>query len=195
MAIWRNRDGARFQNYRSTFTVLDTNPVSRTWLSGVIAHNPTHAAPLAWTEWVNGRTVRALLAPPTTQHRTRAQQLPHQSDDVALLQALWAHFQNRPPTSSAAQSSYSASALRRSRMPTSHGVAETAVAMQLGSTRSVRAPTQSCSASPLKRSATSQGMPWRSRGCPPDQPYQAPRVRSSGHNLLRARTGVPRGAR
>jgi hypothetical protein len=26
VALWRNRGGQRFQNYRATFTVLDANP-------------------------------------------------------------------------------------------------------------------------------------------------------------------------
>ena len=30
VALWRNRGGQRFQNYRATFTVLDANPLERT---------------------------------------------------------------------------------------------------------------------------------------------------------------------
>ena len=32
VALWRNRGGQRFQNYRATFTVLDANPLKRIWL-------------------------------------------------------------------------------------------------------------------------------------------------------------------
>jgi len=35
-AIWRTKDGARFQNYRAIFTVLDAPEISRTWLSDLI---------------------------------------------------------------------------------------------------------------------------------------------------------------
>ena len=40
VAIWRNRQGQRFQNYRATFTVLDQSVVSRTWVDNVLAGHP-----------------------------------------------------------------------------------------------------------------------------------------------------------
>jgi Restriction endonuclease len=44
----------------------------------------------------SGGAFKALLAPPTTQHRSRAQQLPAVSGDLALLEVLWEHFKGRP---------------------------------------------------------------------------------------------------
>lgn len=96
VALWRNRGGERFQNYRATFTVLDADPVPRSWLDAVLAGDPMPGAPQAWSSWVSAGVVTALLAAPTTQHRTRAQQLPAKTEELALLNALWAHFQDRP---------------------------------------------------------------------------------------------------
>jgi len=40
VALWRNRAGQRFQNYRATFTVLDANPLKRTWLDSILLGDP-----------------------------------------------------------------------------------------------------------------------------------------------------------
>ena len=96
VALWRNRGGQRFQNYRATFTVLDANPLKRTWLDSVLLGAPLANAPAAWSAWVSGGAFRALQAPPTTQHRNRAQQLPAASRDIVLLEMLVEHFKDRP---------------------------------------------------------------------------------------------------
>ena len=96
VALWRNRGGQRFQNYRATFTVLDANPLKRTWLDSVMLGAPLANAPAAWSAWVSAGAFKALLAPPTTQHRNRAQQLPAVSGDIVLLEMLWEHFKDRP---------------------------------------------------------------------------------------------------
>jgi Restriction endonuclease AspBHI N-terminal len=96
VALWRNRAGERFQNYRATFTVLDANPVPRQWLDSVLTGDSMRGAPAAWASWVSAGVISALLAPPTTLHRTGAQQLPTRPDDQALLDALWTHFRDRP---------------------------------------------------------------------------------------------------
>lgn len=96
VSVWRSRDGDRFQNYRAIFTVLDVSAVTRRWLDNVLAGDVHDGAPRAWTRWVAGGAYDALLAPPTTYHRTRAQQLPNDPDGIALLNVLWAHFKDRP---------------------------------------------------------------------------------------------------
>lgn len=96
VALWRNRGGERFQNYRATFTVLDANPIPRAWLASVMPGEAFVRSPTAWSAWVAGGPPRALRAPPTVQHRTRLQQLPPSRADMALLETIWAHFQDRP---------------------------------------------------------------------------------------------------
>lgn len=96
VAIWRNRSGQRFQNYRATFTVLDESRVSRTWINNVLAGRPDLVAPTAWTRWVEGAAYDALVAPPTLHHRTRAEQLPADPDGTGLLNTLWSYFRDEP---------------------------------------------------------------------------------------------------
>jgi len=96
VAIWRNRQGQRFQNYRATFTVLDESVISRRWIDHVLAGRPDVEAPRSWLRWVDGGAYDALMAPPTTQHRTRGQQLPPDPDGLALLNTLWSYFRDAP---------------------------------------------------------------------------------------------------
>jgi hypothetical protein len=96
VAIWRNRSGQRFQNYRATFTVLDESTVSRAWIDQVLAGRPHAGAPQTWTRWVNGGAYDALVAPPTTQHRARAEQLPVGAGGMGLLNTLWGYFREDP---------------------------------------------------------------------------------------------------
>ena len=96
VAIWRNRQGRRFQNYRATFTVLDESGVSRAWINNVLAGQPDLAAPRAWVRWVDGGAYDALLAPPTTHHRSKAAQLPDDPVGLGLLNTLWSHFRDEP---------------------------------------------------------------------------------------------------
>lgn len=96
VAIWRNRSGQRFQNYRATFTVLDESVVSRTWIDHVLAGRPDVGAPRAWMRWVDGGAYDALMAPSTTQHRTRAEQLPSDAAGMGLLNTLWSYFRADP---------------------------------------------------------------------------------------------------
>jgi hypothetical protein len=66
-AVWRSKDGLRFQNYRARFTVLDEPRISRGWIKEVLAGTPLGpSCPTAWRQWVLGRAYRPLLAEPTT---------------------------------------------------------------------------------------------------------------------------------
>ena len=52
VAIWKSKNNQRFQNYKATFTILDTDTISRSWIEELIkdADLLTHA-PDAWKKW------------------------------------------------------------------------------------------------------------------------------------------------
>ncbi len=95
-AIWRSRNGLRFQNYRAIFTVLDVPVVLRSWLDAVREGGSTLSAgcPTAWKKWVEGKAYDPLTAPSTMVIRKREQQLPEAKDKVgiAMLAAIHQHF-------------------------------------------------------------------------------------------------------
>jgi hypothetical protein len=98
-AIWRSKQGFRFQNYRAKFTVLDVDAVPRVWINSLVNGVPPVEAtgcPPAWREWVDGRSYEVLAAPSTTIIRTKSDQLPADLVGRAILQAVHSHFQARP---------------------------------------------------------------------------------------------------
>lgn len=97
VAVWKSTEGQRFQNYRSTFTVLDAPVVSRAWIADLAIGNPnTHNAPKAWLEWVATGKYRPLVAEPTTVIRSVEQQTPDSPLKASILECVWLHFNDAP---------------------------------------------------------------------------------------------------
>lgn len=97
VAVWKSTNGQRFQNYRSTFTILNVPVVSRAWILDLAAGNPnTFNAPKAWQDWVATGTYRPLFAEPTTVIRSVEQQTPDTLLKASILECVWKHFQDTP---------------------------------------------------------------------------------------------------
>jgi hypothetical protein len=95
VAVWRSRDGKRFQNYRAKFTVLDISTAHRAWLNDVLAGDPLSArCPPAWRRWVTGRHYEALTST-RLEYRSPAEQLPADRSDKQILDRVFAHFKGR----------------------------------------------------------------------------------------------------
>ncbi|SCD48927.1 Restriction endonuclease [Streptomyces sp. TverLS-915] len=96
-AIWRSSGGKRFQNYRSRFTVLDAERISRNWISHVLDGGDVlrGGCPEVWETWVQSRIYRPLLAPATTAIRSTAEQLPKDKTGKAMLDEIRQHFSGR----------------------------------------------------------------------------------------------------
>ncbi|ONN67889.1 restriction endonuclease [Herbaspirillum sp. VT-16-41] len=97
VAVWKSTDGQRFQNYRSTFTILDAPVVSRAWVADLAAGNAnTTNAPKAWQDWVTTGIYNPLVAEPTTVIRSVEQQTPNTPLKASILECVWTHFQDTP---------------------------------------------------------------------------------------------------
>jgi len=97
VAIWKATGGARFQNYRATFSILDVPKVSREWLQDLAAgHQLTSACPKAWRDWVQKGRYDLLTAEQTTEIRTAAEQIPDTPAKQVMLRAVWERFRDRP---------------------------------------------------------------------------------------------------
>jgi hypothetical protein len=97
VAIWRLAKGLRFQNYRARFTILNVQVISRSWLNDIIKGTPFSSnAPSPWREWVETGRYRPLLAPRSVEYRERKEQLPADSEGVAIIQTIQAFFAERP---------------------------------------------------------------------------------------------------
>lgn len=97
VAVWKSTDGQRFQNYRSTFTILDVPVMSRAWITDLAAGRPnTENAPKVWRDWVATGRYQPLVAEPTTVIRSTDQQTPDTSLKISILECVWKHFQASP---------------------------------------------------------------------------------------------------
>ncbi|MFI7425421.1 restriction endonuclease [Micromonospora sp. NPDC049836] len=96
-AIWRTKQGLRFQNYRSRFTVLDVPIVRRAWINEILTGQVDGpSCPRAWRDWIEGRAYRPLLAQRTTVVRTKEDQTPRDAEGRQILAAIHAWFAPDP---------------------------------------------------------------------------------------------------
>jgi hypothetical protein len=101
IAIWRQTNGRRFQNYKARFEILDCNELSRDWIDALCtgdAERSASLAPKVWTAWLGRGERRLLRTPRTVQHRSREEQLVAPSDKTGrqLIDTLRGQFAESP---------------------------------------------------------------------------------------------------
>lgn len=93
VALWRMKDGKRFQNYQAKFTVLDCQVVPKSWIEDVKAGQPFSTnCPTAWRIWVDKGVRRPLKAPRVLEYRSPAEQLAEDASGRAIIAAIQTHF-------------------------------------------------------------------------------------------------------
>ncbi|MDA8119218.1 MAG: restriction endonuclease [Gammaproteobacteria bacterium] len=99
VAVWRTtNDGVRFQNYKSTFTILDVPVVSRAWVKDIQAGNAISSphAPGPWLDWVGGRKFKPLKSVPVKSVRSRQQQIPGSPELAAYANLVYEFYKKDP---------------------------------------------------------------------------------------------------
>lgn len=97
VALWRLKDGNRFQNYQAKFTILDAHEIKLSWIDDIKAGNPlTNSCPPAWRTWVETGRFKALKAPRTLKFRKKEEQLPNDNLGQKLIKMLQGHFEDEP---------------------------------------------------------------------------------------------------
>lgn len=97
VAIWRTASGRRFQNYRARFTILDVPVVPRAWIADIVkGRTLSENTPAPWRNWVATGHARALVTKRSIEHRSKAEQLPQDSDGLAMIETIHAFFAQRP---------------------------------------------------------------------------------------------------
>jgi len=96
VAVWKSQDGKRFQNYKATFTILDTDVIPRAWLQDLKEGNSlSENCPKAWKDWVLNKKYTPLIAKRAEKHRSREEQLPDAAGRV-VIQTIYDYFKDRP---------------------------------------------------------------------------------------------------
>jgi len=100
IAIWRMSGGKRFQNYRASFTILDTGTISGEWVRGVLNSRVLDLndsrAPKALLQWVNHGKYVPLVSERVRTIRTIKEQLPQSKIDLELINSILNHCKNDP---------------------------------------------------------------------------------------------------
>lgn len=93
VAVWKTTNSQRFQNYKSTFTVLDIATLSRQWINDILAGNTnSENAPDVWKNWIDRGHYQPLKSEPTTIIRSEAEQTPDTPLKSTILKAVWSYF-------------------------------------------------------------------------------------------------------
>jgi hypothetical protein len=101
-AIWRSKQGNRFQNYEAFFSILDTGNeiISKDWLKSLIDNHEDSLtlAPTVWKNFIKyGRQgVKPLLSPRNAEIPNKEQQLPSDQNDIKLLQKIRDKYRDNP---------------------------------------------------------------------------------------------------
>jgi len=89
VAIWKSKEGKRFQNYRAIFTILNVSKISRNWINDLKNDNLiTNNTPKEWVDWVKNGRYTPLTSTKITKIRTRLEQLPRNKNEKSVLNAI-----------------------------------------------------------------------------------------------------------
>lgn len=96
VALWKTTEGQRFQNYKAVFTILDEAVIPRTWVHAVGRGEISELVPSAWKAWVSAGGIRPLMAPRSMLVRSKAEQLPENPEDQALINVIRQRYKDNP---------------------------------------------------------------------------------------------------
>ncbi len=95
VAIWRTKNGQRYQNYKATFTILDEATIDRRWLADLVdgCGYTSKYAPKKWKKWVDTGKVKPLQSTPIVEYRKKDEQVPKTgTTERAILDVIYNYF-------------------------------------------------------------------------------------------------------
>lgn len=98
VAVWRLKNGVRFQNYKAVFTILNQPHLSRDWIRDIQSGNAWESphTPKVWKNWQLSRKFNALTAEPVTRIRSKEEQTPSDERGKQLINELVSFFRDKP---------------------------------------------------------------------------------------------------
>ncbi|MEH6892219.1 restriction endonuclease [Bacillus sp. JJ864] len=94
IAMWSIKNGCRFQNYKSTFTILDVSEVERKWIHDLLIDKGIESkhAPKAWKDWILKGCYTPLKAKKSKKYRNKQEQLPNSKRDLEIIDTIYGYF-------------------------------------------------------------------------------------------------------
>lgn len=97
VAVWKSKEGKRFQNYQAYFTILNVPSISRAWVADLFQGNPLSSnCPEAWRRWVLTGVFDTLKANPTKKFRDQSEQLPSNEKNLKIVKSIYEYFKEDP---------------------------------------------------------------------------------------------------
>lgn len=97
VAIWKTTGGQRFQNYRASLTILNTDCVSRKWLNDIKSGNSlSEHCPTVWENWLKNGTYQPLKAETTIEYRNKQDQFPDDIESKRMIETIYDYFKDNP---------------------------------------------------------------------------------------------------
>lgn len=96
IAEWHTYKGERYQNYKSTFTILDIGKISREWINDLNEGRGIESihAPEVWKKWIETGEYNYLISKKDTLYRTKDEQLPCNPEDIKMIEEIKNYFEN-----------------------------------------------------------------------------------------------------
>jgi len=93
VAIWKIKEGERFQNFRAVFSILDIPRISRSWIDEVKSGcSLSEDAPENWRSWIESGAIVPLTGERAVRHRSKSEQLPKCELRCAILDRIWSFY-------------------------------------------------------------------------------------------------------
>ena len=98
VGVWKISNGKRFQNYKSTHTILDEQVLDRRWLEDLVNGIPSFESeycPKSWKKWISTGVYQPLQAKNEFVVRSKENQLSSNKDEDIILKTLLTEFTDR----------------------------------------------------------------------------------------------------
>jgi len=93
ISVWSQKNGCRYQNYKSVFSILDVSAIDRKWLIDLKnSIKDSKYAPKVWLDWQKTGRCKHLVTNKVVQYRKKEEQIPKKEADLKMIQEIYNYF-------------------------------------------------------------------------------------------------------
>lgn len=93
ISVWSQKNGARYQNYKSVFSILDVPNIDRKWLLDLKNDiKDSEYAPKVWLDWQKCGKCKHLTSKKVVKYRKKEEQIPKKEVDLKMIQEIYNFF-------------------------------------------------------------------------------------------------------
>ena len=93
ISVWSQRNGVRYQNYKSVFSILDVSTIDRKWLLDLKnSIKDSEYAPKVWNDWQKCGKCKHLITKKVVEYRKKEEQIPKNEADLKMIKEIYNFF-------------------------------------------------------------------------------------------------------